>query len=138
MSDTPELVSICLCERILQDVFRKDAVTLVNVHNSVSSEGFPTLVPVLYAFAQLKGFNRAFTYQFKITDSKNAVISASNPGQVEALFSPNATHKVISAFSGLVLPAPDIYTISLEVEGKLVGSIPFEVDMVKMQQPSAV
>jgi len=134
MSDQPELVSICLCERLLQDVFRRDAVSLVNVHNTVASQGFPTLIPVIYAFAQLRPSPKPFSYQFKFTDSQNNVLSASHPGMVEALFNKNALHKVIGAFTGLVLPAADTYTVSLEIEGKLVGSIPFEVSLAQVEE----
>jgi hypothetical protein len=130
MSDSPEPVSICLCERVLQDIFRKDAVSLVNVHNGISSQAFPTLIPVIYAFAQLKGHNKPFAYQFKISDPKKVVISASSVGQVEALRSPNALHKIISGFSGLVFPSEGTYTVALEIDGKVVASIPFEVDLV--------
>lgn len=130
MSDSPAPVSICLCERVLQDVFRKDAVTLVNVHNGVSSQAFPTLIPVLYAFAQLAGHNRPFSYQFKITDPKKVVISASSVGQVEPVSSPNALHKIVSAFSGLVFPCEGLYSVSLEIDGKIVASIPFQVELV--------
>lgn len=137
MNDKPALVGIALCERILQDVFRKDAVTLVNVHNGISSQAFPTLVPVLYAFAQLTASRNPFSYQFKIVDPKGQVLAASNAGQVEPLPVTTALHKVISAFPALVFPEEGTYKVVLEIDGAEVGSIPFQVDTVAAPQPVA-
>ncbi|MBK9772696.1 MAG: hypothetical protein IPP57_18085 [Candidatus Obscuribacter sp.] len=136
MSATPELVSICLCERLLQDVFRRDSVTLVNVHNSVASQGFPILIPVIYAFAQLSPSPKPFTYKFVITDSKNAVVTASLSSEVAALHHKNALHKVIGAFTSLVLPAADVYTVTLFIDDKAIGTIPFEAAMVQAEELS--
>ena len=138
MNDKPQLVGIALCERILQDVFRKDAVTLVNVHNGISSQAFPTLVPVLYAFAQLTAAQKPFTYLFKILDPQGQVLAASNAGEVDALPIATALHKVISAFPGLVLPAEGTYTVALEIDGVQIGSIPFQVDSVPVHQQAVV
>ena len=134
MSATPELVSICLCERLLQVVFRRDSVTLVNVHNSVASQGFPILIPVIYAFAQLSPSPKPFTYKFVITDSKNAVVTASLSSEVAALHHKNALHKVIGAFTSLVLPAADVYTVTLFIDDKAIGTIPFEAAMVQAEE----
>jgi hypothetical protein len=138
MSNQPELVSILLCERVLQDLFRKDAVTLVNVHNQIGTQSFPTMVPVLYAYAQFKGFPENFTYQFKVEDPSGTVIAASSAGIVESLPEPAYTHKLISTFPGLVFNAPGSYNFVLEVNGVAVGSIVFQVDLVNVPQPVAV
>lgn len=134
MRTFPESVGISLCERVLQDLFRRDAITLVNVHNGISSHAFPTLVPVVYAFAQIKATDTAFSYQFKVYDPKRNVISESNPGQVEALTNPNALHKIISAFSGLIFQEPGTYRIALEVENKEIDSMPFIVELLTTTQ----
>lgn len=138
MKDTPELVGISICERILQDIFRRDTITLVNVHNSINSQAFPTLVPILYVFAQLRGFQKAFSYQFKILDPKGEVLASSGAGQVDPL--PNSTylHKVISAFPGLVFPAEGNYSFVLEIDDKQVGEIPFLVELTPVMEPAAV
>ncbi len=130
----PELVSICLCEKVLQDIFRPDAITLVNVHNSTVSQGFPTLVPILYAYAQLTPSPNPFSFQFTMTDSKGQPMTAPNPGIVEPLYEKNVLHKLLFAFTGLIIPAADTYTISLEIEGKIVGSIPFEVAQAQVEE----
>ncbi|TXJ08865.1 MAG: hypothetical protein E6Q25_04575 [Acinetobacter sp.] len=138
MSLKPELEAISLCERVLQDLFRRDAVTLVNVHNGVSSQAFPTMVPVLYAFAQLRAHPDPFTYQFKVLNPEGVLVSQSSSGQVEGLVNPNGMHKVISVFSGLLFPTPGVYRVVLEVDGVEIGSIPYEVEHIVVNQPAAV
>lgn len=128
MATTPDLECISLCERVLQDLFRKDAVTLVNVHNGVSSQAFPTMIPVLYAFAQLSAHPHSFSYQFKVLNPENEVMSQTSSGQVEALTNPNGMHKIISVFSGLLFPQPGVYKFVLEIDGVEKGSIPYEVE----------
>lgn len=130
MTDLPELVGICLCERVSQDIFRKDAVTLVNVHNSFSSTSFPSMIPIIYAFAQLRGLPEAFTYQFNVLSPEGEVIASSAPGQVESLPTTEALHRVMSAFPGLVLPAPGFYKVVLKINEKPVGTLPLMVELV--------
>lgn len=131
-----ESIGISICERVLQDVFRNDAMTLVNVHNGISSHAFPTLVPVLYAFSQIRRSPNAFSYQFKVLDQGKKEISASSVGQVEPITNPNALHKVISAFSGLIFQEPGNYSFVLEVDGKAIDSIPFIVEKSAPMQSS--
>ncbi|MBP7861452.1 hypothetical protein KA183_07205 [bacterium] len=133
----PESIGISICERVLQDVFRRDAMTLVNVHNGISSHAFPTLVPVLYAFAQLRRSPNAFTYQFKVLDQSKNEVSNSGIGKVDALDNPNAVHKVISAFSGLIFQGPGNYSFVLEIDGKAIDSIPFIVEESVAMQADA-
>jgi hypothetical protein len=35
MSDRPQLIGIVLCELVLQDVLRRDAISCVNIHSGV-------------------------------------------------------------------------------------------------------
>ena len=138
MKDTPELVGISVCERVLQDIFRRDTVTLVNVHNSINSNAFPTLVPILYVFAQLRGSQRAFNYQFKILDPRGELLASSGASQVEPLPTSSYLHKIISAFPGLIFPADGNYSIVLEIDDKQIGSIPFLVELIPLLAPTAV
>ncbi len=138
MKDTPELVGISVCERVLQDIFRRDTVTLVNVHNSINSKAFPTLVPILYVFAQLRGSQRAFNYQFKILDPRGELLASSGASQVEPLPTSSYLHKIISAFPGLIFPADGNYSIVLEIDDKQIGSIPFLVELIPLLAPTAV
>ncbi|HMX47938.1 MAG TPA: hypothetical protein PKN86_16715 [Candidatus Obscuribacter sp.] len=138
MKDSPEIVGIFLCERILQDVFRPDSVTLVNVHNSIGSHAFPTLVPVLYAFAQLRGFKKVFSYKFNIIDPKGTVIAASAPGNVEPGADPTFLLKVVSAFPALVFEGAGNYAITLEIDGSVMGEVPFKVEQLAQPEPAAV
>ncbi len=130
MTELPELVGICLCERVSQDIFRNDAVTLVNVHNSFSSTSFPSMIPIIYAFAQLRGLPEAFTYQFSVLGPEGEVIASSAPGQVDPLPTNEFLHRILSAFPGLILPAPGSYKVILKINEKLVGVLPLMVELV--------
>lgn len=130
MTDLPELVGICLCERVSQDIFRKDAVTLVNVHNSFSSTSFPSMIPIIYAFAQLRGLPEAFTYQFSVFSPEGELVASSAPGQVDPLPNSQSLHRVLSAFPGLILPAPGSYKLVLRINEKEVGMLPLLVELV--------
>ncbi len=132
MSNAPQLLGILLCERVLQDVLRRDAISLINIHNGISSQSFPTLIPLLYAFAQLSASSSQFKYQFKVLDSRGSVITASPVAQVEPLTNGESTHKVMSAFTGLIFPSEGSYRVTLEVEEREIGSLPFQV--VKIAQ----
>jgi hypothetical protein len=138
MKDQPELVGISLCERLLQDVMRNDAVTLVNIHNVISAQVYPTLVPIIYAFAQVKGMNRSFSYQFKMLTPDGQVVAASPLTQVEGLANEAILHKIISAFPGLLLPSPGVYQASLEIDGKIMGSIPLSAELIPAMQTANI
>lgn len=134
LSDRPELVGICLCERVSQDIFRTDAVTLVNVHNSFTSTAFPAMIPIVYAFAQLRGLPEAFTYQFNVVGPADEIIMSSTPGQGEALPTADSLHRLATAFPGLILTAAGSYKIVLLVNHELVGILPIMVELVAAGQ----
>jgi hypothetical protein len=126
-SDLPQLIGIVLCERVLQDVLRRDAISCINIHNGITVQSFPAVIPLVYAFAQLSGSHHQFTYQFKIVDRQNQIIAMSPVAQVEPLPNRNMTHKIISAFSGLTFNEEGMYNIALTLEGEDVGTLPFQV-----------
>jgi hypothetical protein len=125
--EMPQLIGIILCERVLQDVLRRDAISCVNIHNGITVQQFPAIIPLVYAFAQLSGSHREFTYQFKITDRQSQIIAMSPVATVEPLPNKYMTHKIISAFSGLTFNEEGMYNIMLSLEGEDVGSLPFQV-----------
>ncbi len=126
----PKLLGIILCERVLQDVLRRDAVSCINIYNGITAQSFPAVIPLVYAFAQVSGSNSQFDYQFRIEDSLGNLIAGSPTATVEPLPNLHMTHKIISAFSGLTFESEGMYQIVLEVEGESVGSLPFQVIMV--------
>ncbi len=126
-SDLPQLIGIILCERVLQDVIRRDAISCINIHNGIAVQSFPAVIQLVYAFAQLSGSHHGFTYQFKISDRQNQIIAMSPVAQVEPLPNRNMTHKIISAFSGLTFNEEGMYNVQLTLEGEDVGSLPFQV-----------
>ena len=134
MADKPRLIGIILCERVLQDVLRRDAVSCVNIYNGITAQSFPAVVPLVYAFAQISGSSDGFEYQFKIADGGGRVIAMSPPAKVEPLPSEFMTHKIISAFSGLAFEREGTYEIVLYVGGEPLGSLPFQV-LVMQPQP---
>ena len=138
MSNSPQLLGLLTCERVLQDVLRRDAISLINIHNAISANSFPTLIPLVYVFAQLSASSKPFKYQFKVLDAKGFVITASPAAQVEALSNGESTHKVMSAFTGLVFPSDGTYKVTLEVEEVEVGSMPFQVTRMAQTEPAAV
>ena len=125
--DRPQVIGIILCERVLQDVLRRDAISCVNIHNGITVSSFPAIIPLMYAFAQLSGSHREFTYQFKIVDRQSQVITVSPVAKVEPLPNRFMTHKVISALSGLTFVEEGMYNIVLALEGEDVASLPFQV-----------
>lgn len=138
MSNTPRLVGIVLCERVLQDVLRRDAVSCINIYNGITAQSFPAVVPLVYAFAQVSGSETGFEYQFKIVDEKGNEVAMSPPAQVEPLQNQYMTHKIISAFSGLTFASEGAYEIILEVAGQSIGSLPFQVVLLQQAQEAQV
>ncbi len=136
MADSPRLIGIVLCERVLQDVLRRDAVSCINIYNGITAQSFPAVVPLVYAFAQVSGSETGFEYQFKIVDQDKNVVAMSPPAAVEPLPNQYMTHKIISAFSGLTFASEGAYEIILEVAGQAVGSLPFQVVLFVQQQPA--
>jgi hypothetical protein len=123
----PRLLGIILCERVLQDVLRRDAVSCINIYNGITAQTFPAVIPLVYAFAQVSGSTAQFDYQFRIEDSLGNLIAGSPTATVDPLPDMHMTHKLISAFSGLTFDSEGMYHIVLEVEGESVGSLPFQV-----------
>lgn len=131
----PRLLGIILCERVLQDVLRRDAVSCINIYNGITAQTFPAVIPLVYAFAQVSGSTSQFDYEFRVEDSLGNLIAGSPTATVEPLPDAHMTHKLISAFSGLTFENEGMYHIVLEVEGESVGSLPFQVITV---HPEAV
>lgn len=130
MSDVPQVLGIVLCERVLQDVLRRDAISCINIHNGMTVQDFPAVVPLVFAFAQVSGSNNEFSYQFKMVDDQQNVIAISPVAKVEPLPNRYMTHKIISAFSGLVFQKEGMYNVLLTLDGQDVGSLPFQVIQV--------
>jgi len=135
MADRPQLIGLVLCELILQDVLRRDAISCVNIHSGVIAPAFPVTLPLIYGFAQLTGVNKEFNYQFKVANPKGEVIAFSPLTPVQPLPNENVTHKIINAFTGLTFESEGTFTFLLEVDGQAVGALPFQV--VQMQEQMA-
>jgi hypothetical protein len=129
--DLPQVLGIILCERVLQDVLRRDAISCINIHNGMTVQDFPAIVPLVFAFAQVSGSHHEFSYQFKMIDRQSQVNAISPVAKVEPLPNKYMTHKVISAFSGLVFKEEGMYNVVLSLDGMDVGNLPFQV----MQSP---
>jgi hypothetical protein len=127
MSEVPQVLGIILCERVLQDVLRRDAISCINIHNGMTVQDFPAVVPLVFAFAQVSGSHHEFNYQFKMVDRQGQVIAISPVAKVEPLPNRYMTHKIISAFSGLMFREEGMYTVVLSLDGAEVGSLPFQV-----------
>lgn len=119
-----------MCERVLQDVLRRDAISCINIHNGMTVQEFPAVVPLVFAFAQVSGSHHEFNYQFKMIDRQNQVIAISPVAKVEPLPNRYMTHKIISAFSGLVFNEEGMYHVVLSLDGTDVGMLPFQVVQV--------
>lgn len=125
--DLPKVIGILLCERVSQDVLRRDAISLVNIHNSIGVQTFPAMLPLVFAFAQVTGSHHEFSYQFKFADRQNQVIAMSPATKVEPLPNKNMTHKLISAFTGLVFQEEGTFNLILTLDGAEVGALPIQV-----------
>ena len=129
-TELPHVIGIILCERILQDVLRRTDISCINIHNSIAVQGFPAVVQLLFAFAQVSGSHHEFSYQFKMVDRRLQVVAMSPVAKVEPLPNTYMTHKIISAFSGLVFQEEGTYDVVLALDGEEVGSLPFQVIQV--------
>ncbi|MBX9690667.1 MAG: hypothetical protein K2X27_28385 [Candidatus Obscuribacterales bacterium] len=133
MADVPKPISIFMCERVLRDVLRPDAITLVNIHSTMSVQAFPAIVPLVFAYAEVTGSNQEFTYQFKFVDNKNEVMAVSNVQKVAASPNKHLSHKLIGAFQGLVFPDQGNFNLLLALDGKDVAAMDFQVLMVTQE-----
>ena len=134
--DLPQVLGIFLCERVLLDVLRRDTISCINIHNGMTVQDFPAIVPLVFAFAQVSGSTRGFSYRFRLVDRLSQIIAESPVAKVEALPSRFLTHKVISAFPGLVFKEEGMYNIVLLLDGTEVASLPFHVQQ-GTPEPSA-
>jgi hypothetical protein len=127
IEDNPSLLGIVLCERVLQDVLRRDAISCINIYSGITAAAFPSVIPLVYAFAQLSGCSHNFEYQFRIEDDDGNLVASSQIVVVEPLANKYTPHKIITAFSGLTFEAAGLYHVILEVAGEQVGHLPFPV-----------
>ncbi|HEY9792677.1 MAG TPA: hypothetical protein V6D22_19910 [Candidatus Obscuribacterales bacterium] len=134
--DLPQVLGIVMCERVLQDVLRKDHISCINIHNALFVADFPWVVPMIFAFAQVTGSHFEFSYQFKIVDRQSQVIAISPVQKVPPLVNRFMTHKVISAFSNLVFREEGMYNVILALDGVDVGTLPFYVTLMPAAAPA--
>jgi hypothetical protein len=132
----PKPIAVFMCERVLRDVLRPDAISLVNIHSSMSVQAWPAVVPLVFAYAEVTGSQYEFNYQFKFIDRQNQVMAVSNVQKVAALPNKNMTHKLIGAFQGLVFQDEGSYHLLLAIDGVDVAGMLFQV-LGQSQEPSA-
>jgi hypothetical protein len=125
IEEKPRLLGIVLCERVLQDVLRRDAISCINIYSGIMAAAFPAVIPLVYAFAQVSGTAQEFAYSFRVENEDGTAIAASPLVHVEPLANKQTPHKLITAFSGLTLAKTGLYRVILEVEGEAVGELPF-------------
>lgn len=127
MPDGPKPIAVFMCERVLRDVLRPDAISLVNIHSTMSVQAWPAVVPLVFAYAEVSGSQHEFSYQFKFIDRQGAVMAVSNVQRVTALPNRNMTHKLIGAFQGLVFQEEGAYHLLLALDGQDVAGMLFQV-----------
>lgn len=127
MSSLPNVLGIIICERILVDVLRQEAVSCVNIHNGFATSSFPVILPLIYAYAQVSGSHEEFTYQYRILDRDSKELAQSPLAKVEPLPNSNMLHKLISAIPGLRFDDEGTYNFILELNGVKVSHLPFYV-----------
>jgi hypothetical protein len=125
-----------MCERVLRDVLRPDAISLVNIHSTMSVQAWPAVVPLVFAYAEVSGSQNEFNYQFKFTDRQNQVMAVSNVQKVTALPNKNMTHKLIGAFQGLVFHEEGSYHLLLAIDGVDVAGMLFQVLAQTQETPA--
>ena len=127
MPDSPRPIAVFMCERVLRDVLRPDAISLVNIHSTMSVQAWPAVVPLVFAYAEVTGSQNEFNYQFKFIDRQNQVMAVSNVQKVAALPNKNMTHKLIGAFQGLVFQEEGSYNLLMAIDGVDVAGMQFQV-----------
>lgn len=131
----PHSSGLILCERVLQDLVNRDAVTCVNIFNGLSAQSFPMLMPVAYAFAQVTGASGPFEYEYKIVDGDGNIVALSQKSRVDPQPGTDETtsHKVISAFNGLGFEREGLYAVILEIDGVEAAELPLKVTRIMPQ-----
>lgn len=127
MSAGPKPVAVFMCERVLRDVLRPDAISLVNIHSSMTVQQFPAVVPLVFAYAEVTGSHYEFNYQFKFMDRQKQLMAVSNVQKVAPSPNTNLSHKLIGAFQGLVFPEEGSYALILAIDGNDVAEMSFQV-----------
>lgn len=127
MTEGPRPIAIFMCERVLRDVLRPDAITLVNIHSTMSVQAFPAVVPLVFAYAEVTGSNADFTYQFKYVDRQGQVMAVSNVQKVAPSPNKNMSHKLIGAFQGLIFPEEGNYQLLMAIDNVDVAGMTFQV-----------
>lgn len=120
-------IGLFLCERILRDVLRPDSISCIKMHNVMTVQAFPAVLPLVFAYAEVTGSDHDFTYQFKFMDRQGRELATSNVQRVSPLPNKYMTHKLIGAFQGLVFPEEGSYHLFLALDGKDVASMDFQV-----------
>jgi hypothetical protein len=116
-----------MCERVLRDVLRPDAISLVNIHSTMSVQAWPAVVPLVFAYSEVTGSANEFSYQFKFVDRQGQVMAVSNVQKVAALPNRSMTHKLIGAFQGLVFQEEGAYQLLLAINDIDVAGMMFQV-----------
>ena len=127
MPEGPKPIAVFMCERVLRDVLRPDAISLINIHSTMSVQAWPAVVPLVFAYAEVSGSQSEFNYQFKFIDRQSQVMAVSNVQKVAALPNKNMTHKLIGAFQGLVFQEEGSYHLLLALDGVDVAGMVFQV-----------
>ncbi|MBY0548504.1 MAG: hypothetical protein K2W95_14495 [Candidatus Obscuribacterales bacterium] len=127
VANQPKPIGLFLCERILRDVLRPDAISCINIHNQMAVQAFPAIVPLVFAYSEVTGSTEEFTYQFKFLDKSGQTLAVSNVQKVAPLPSKTMTHKLIGAFQGLIFQEDGGYQLVLSLDGEDVGSMTFQV-----------
>ncbi len=108
MSDQPRLIGLILCELILQDVLRRDAISCINIHTGVIAPDFPVTLPLIYGYAAVTGVTKEAHYQFKVADERGKVIADTPLTKIEPGRNVDV-HKIINAFTSLTFESEGVF-----------------------------
>lgn len=127
MTEGPKPIAVFMCERVLRDVLRPDAISLVNIHSTMSVQAFPAVVPLVFAYSEVSGSQREFSYQFKFMDKQGQVMAVSNVQKVAPSPNRHLSHKLIGAFQGLIFPEEGSYQLMLSIDSEDLAGMAFQV-----------
>ncbi len=127
MTEGPKPIAVFMCERVLRDVLRPDAISLVNIHSTMSVQAFPAVVPLVFAYSEVSGSQHEFNYQFKFMDKQGQVMAVSNVQKVAPSPNRHLSHKLIGAFQGLIFPEEGSYQLMLSIDGDDIAGMAFQV-----------
>lgn len=126
----PKAVAMLLSERVIRDAI-SGRISLIGIHDEISSPRFPAEMPVSYVYARLTDAHGSYALALDLVRRDDLAQGASGDIADFVADDPLKEGELVARLAEVVLPAPGSYDLRLWANGRFVHSVSLQARAVQ-------